>query len=621
MPPSRSIRPLAGLRLKPQRHILNPRSPCLLCSTARSSGLATPLPSPLARRATRAAYSTAATLTEPAPATPSSPPIDPRTELEQALLELNSHAANYVNLSRLQLALLGLRQPAGEETIRVAVLGVNGAQGGAGDTAREVLRLMLADPLREEEEWERQLAGAAGRGAAPVLVRVDGRERSAEGGIIERRGMFDEVRVSSPGFRGGNLEVLLMDVNPPAGGQGEAALLDLPVDIVSGIDRVSPIMTPVHKTVLVAEGLVGVPSVSGLPPNEEHGVIFSAVDLPGYQPPTTDAPATPFLPIDVSKASKGVGLFRESLSHGMDYERLWFQSRVPALSAWLKYGTASQPGTTKPAVRALISSVLQNTLVALEGSKAATAAPSPSPAAGSSGPVLRRGLADWAQGAHAELQDQLDLAFTGQKWRKLNWWKLFWRVDDVGMLTSDILANSFLPTAEKNLVFLAGRVSAASPNELTYNQPGTSAVSRSEGGGRWPTHVSFTRRYLQEETIPALQALAQKLVLQAASTSGLTASLAALLYVSQWASSFYEAGAVAALGAVWSLWRMQGKWEAARGFWEGEVREEGRKAVRGAERSLVQALERDSVVQRDDGEERRVRELVERARDALARMK
>lgn len=28
---------------------------------------------------------------------------------------------------------------------------------------------------------------------------------------------------------------------------------------------------------------------------------------------------------------------------------------------------------------------------------------------------------------------------------------------------------------------------------------------------------------------------------------------------------------------------MQGKWETARKFWEGEVREEGRKAVRGVE--------------------------------------
>lgn len=48
-------------------------------------------------------------------------------------------------------------------------------------------------------------------------------------------------------------------------------------------------------------------------------------------------------------------------------------------------------------------------------------------------------------------------------------------------------------------------------------------------------------------------------------------------------TSVYEAGAVAALGIAWSLKRMQGKWETARKFWEGEVREEGRKAVKGVE--------------------------------------
>ena len=45
-------------------------------------------------------------------------------------------------------------------------------------------------------------------------------------------------------------------------------------------------------------------------------------------------------------------------------------------------------------------------------------------------------------------------------------------------------------------------------------------------------------------------------------------------------TGLYEAGAFAALGIIWSLRRMQKKWEAARSFWENEVREEGKKAVR-----------------------------------------
>ncbi|MBE3045220.1 hypothetical protein IMZ48_22245, partial [Candidatus Bathyarchaeota archaeon] len=203
---------------------------------------------------------------------------DPRTELEHALLELKKHAANHVNLSRLQLALLGLRQPAGDEAVRVAVLGVNGGRAAA---AREVLRVLLADPLKGEEEWEARLEKA--EKGVPVLVKV-GRERPPGG--LERKSMFEEVHVSSPGLDAHNLEVLLMDVNPPAGdgAKVEEALLNLPVDIISGANRFSPIMTPVHKTVLVAEGIMGVPAVSGLPANEEHGAVFSAVNLPGYKP-------------------------------------------------------------------------------------------------------------------------------------------------------------------------------------------------------------------------------------------------------------------------------------------------------------------------------------------------
>ena len=549
---------------------------------------------------------------QPTETAPSPPAADPRTELENALLDLKKHAANYVNLSRLQLALLGLRQPAGEESVRVAVLGINNGQADRAEVAKEVLRLLLADPLKEEEEWERKLAGA--KRGIPVLVKIGKREDAARG--LERKSMFEELHVSAPGLDGHKLEVLLMDVNPPAGSgeKAEEALLDLPVDIISGANRFSPIMTPVHKTVLVAEGLTGVPSVSGLAANTEHGAIFSVVDLPGYHPPADAAPA-PFLPVDVAQAAKGVSLFRQSPAHGMDYERLWSHSGVPVLMDWVKSGTTPRPGTTKPAVRSLVASVLQNTLMAAEvETTSRTTAPEPSNADAAK-LILHRGLADWAQTAHAELRDGLDLAFTGRRWRKLNWWKLFWRVDDVGQLTSDIVTHDLLPTAERRLVFLAGQVAAT--REATYVQP-TSLVSKSEGDQRWPTHIAFAKRYLLEETVPALQALAQRLVAQAIGTTGLMSSLGALLYVSGWASNLYEAGAVAALGAVWSLWRMQGRWEAARSFWEGEVREEGRKAVRGAERSMGQVLEEE--VSKGDEEAERVREMVAKAKDALERL-
>ncbi|KEZ39757.1 Uncharacterized protein SAPIO_CDS9717 [Scedosporium apiospermum] len=557
------------------------------------------------------------------------PSIDARLELEQTLQDLKKHAANYVNLSRLHLALLGLSQPAGEESIRVAVLGVaNGNR--SGNTAKSVLELLLVDPLKEKEEWERQLAQR--RPGLPVIVKV-GRRDVPGTGVIERKGMFEEVHVSSPVYDGYNLELLLMDVNAPSAEEDasiEEQLLNLPVDIASNTGKFSPIMTPVHKALLVADGITGVRSVTSIPANDENSVIHSAINIPRYNPPK-DADL-PFQPIDVTQAQEGVELFRKDLKHAMDYERLWFQSNLPAIADWLKTGIEQQPGTTKPAVRQLIASVLQETASSVEaaesrllGGRLRLATQSPSTIA------LQRSLSQWAQSAHGELQEQLDLAFTGQRWRKLGWWKLFWRVDDVTMLTNDMLNQQFLPTAEKNLVYLSGQVrgaiAAAAPSAvLIYPQPtpSSSAVVPLRRETRWPTHVSFTRRYLQEETIPALQALAQKLVLQCYTTCGLTTSLAGLLYVSTWTSSIYEAGAVAALGAVWSLRRLQKKWGAARDFWEGEVREEGRKAVRAAEESMAEALEGESrskgVIEGEE-EFEKVRELVAKAEDALARMK
>ena len=139
---------------------------------------------------------------------------------------------------------------------------------------------------------------------------------------------------------------------------------------------------------------------------------------------------------------------------------------------------------------------------------------------------------------------------------------------------------------------------------------------------KWPTHIPFTKQYLLGETVPALQALAQKLVVQTLGTSTITTSLAGLMYLSSFGA--YEAGAVGALGLVWSLGRMQKKWETARNFWEGEVREEGRKAVRAVESSVAQALDRAKELSHGGAtidDIRHVRELVRKAEDALARLK
>jgi hypothetical protein len=93
------------------------------------------------------------------------------------------------------------------------------------------------------------------------------------------------------------------------------------------------------------------------------------------------------------------------------------------------------------------------------------------------------------------------------------------------------------------------------------------------------------------------------------------------MYVSSVSTGLYECGAVAALGIVWSLRRMQGKWETARRFWEGEVREEGRRAVRGVEGVVSDVLVTSQPRLEGDAELQRASEAVDRAETALAASK
>jgi hypothetical protein len=335
-------------------------------------------------------------------------------------------------------------------------------------------------------------------------------------------------------------------------------------------------------------------------------------------------------------------LFRADVGNAMRYEALWTDANVGSISEWLrKSAVSSVGGVTKAPVRNLINSLLRSARAAVQEEEARDLTADLHTKV-SSGSVahLDQALAEWAQSAHQELQQQLDVAFITRPWSKLGWWKLFWRADDVGMVTSEMVALRFLPGAEKAMIYLAGRIQEAGVGEGQQGQPlytGPALSEPSTGHQRqdtvapnvvsnWPSHIPFTRNYLQEKTVPALQALAQKLVVQSASLAGLSTTLAGLSYLS--ALGAYECGAIAALGIALSFRRLQQKWDAARLYWEGEVREEGRKAIRAAEASVAEVLDKAGKTpdpQADQGaqleELRKVEEIITRAEEALARMK
>ncbi|KAF4457747.1 hypothetical protein F53441_371 [Fusarium austroafricanum] len=579
---------------------------------------------------------------------------NPRTELEQHLLDIQKLAPSLVNLSRLQLALQGLRQIPGQEAVRVAILGLAPGSN-AGQAAKNVLRVLVTDPLQDEQEWERQLKDHDPKN--PLIVRIRSAAEQQSTLTVTKTSLLSEINVSSAEWNSLNLELLFMETHLPEFArdkktqtvQVEEAVLTPKVGIPSAEDRVTPVTTPVHKAILIGDGFEGAVNVTAVPVAEGEESVLKVVDLRGVNPKQLDAP---FATVDLSVAEKGVLLFRESSRNAIEYERLWYNSNFPALTTWLKSGISSLEDTTKPAVRGLIASLLNNILARCEEEnrreigRTDQAAPTGQEPALS--PVLHQAVGTWSQKAHAELQDELDLAFTGRRWRKLGWWQLFWRVDDIVMLTNEMLNQRFLPRAERELVYLAGKIAQAVKADQQYPQPPSVSDNpevkpelKRLGSGeleslipvntrpalpKWPGHIAFTRRYLQNETIPALQALAQRLVVQSLGTSGLTTSLAALLYVSSFSSTIYEAGAVAALGIMWSFSRLQKRWDAARTFWEGEVREEGRKALRGVEESVADVLSNEKqqekpVVDEKGDEINEVRELVAKAQEALGRMK
>ncbi|KAH8177157.1 hypothetical protein LIA77_02239 [Sarocladium implicatum] len=567
---------------------------------------------------------------------------DPRTDLRDTLEQLETKFPNLVPRSKLQLAVRGLQQNAGNEAVRLAILSLADPTRKSTSTAREVLRLLLADPLVDEEQWERDILDhPAGE---PLIIRIRA-SKAADGTLsISRSNTLAEVEISSPELNGADLEILILELNLPAASEKALSPEDIeelvlePTVQLPGDAHSTELVTPVHKAIIVGEGFSGASSLASLSFPQGRDTVLTAANLKGLASQEIEAS---FEVIDTDIARQGIQLFRKGPQHGIEYERLWFASNLPALTRWLKSGIKSTDGVTKPAVRNVITASLQSTIARIEAARSveeslSTKAPSASAS-------IRTEASTWAQNAHAELQDQLDLAFTGRRWRKLGWWKLFWRVDDVAMLTNEMLTQRFLPTSEQELVYLTGQIKATLDTQPTFSQPASSQDDQGKtkrlGSGevapvvfpatanglpKWPGHIAFTRRYLQNETVPALQALAQKLVLQAIGTSSVTTSLAALLYVSSFASSLYEAGAVAALGVMYSLGRMQKKWETARGFWEGEVREEGRKAVRAAEQSVAGALDAKAAVDDalpSDAELQEARELVSKAEEALERLK
>ncbi|KAK8154042.1 hypothetical protein BKA80DRAFT_243335 [Phyllosticta citrichinensis] len=591
-------------------------------------------------------------------------------ELHQALDALKTDAATYINLSRLQLALRSLERD--DPVVRIAVLSL-----GDQTAAKRLVRLLLADPLADKGSWEDELEQSGSGTGQAVLLRY-----GDESDVHPFNPLLRTISVPSRVLQKHNVEILISSLNAgivasvssDAEKPRDAILVPTLQTPTSATGRLINVTYPVHRAIVFGEGLESSVAFGRFVASQaEQDLPVDTVKLAVGLPAPTEEPeqnaADKYVAVDVDLGIQALERFRETIQNSSFFERGWFRSGIPALTTWLAQGTTKEADKLKPAVGEFVRSVLAETESAITNDdkrrlQELLASSIPESTKNS----INEALGVWAEGAHTELRGRLDLAFDGPYWRKLSWWKLFWRVDDVSMIASNILERRWLTDAEKGLIWVAGRLHEAgffSSSQNTQTQPtSVSTPSRNPKFGDsppplylsdlrkkpedpvvdtdspllhkptpyvYPRHIPLLRNYLLSSSIPPLQAAAQRLVLQTLSTSGAATALAALLHISALlpthlgiALSAYEAGGVGAVGIAWSLMRLQKKWEKEREVWEGVVREEGRVALREAE-GWVREVVRDAGQAREDKvaadesvtDRRKAREAVERAWRAI----
>lgn len=430
------------------------------------------------------------------------------------------------------------------------------------------------------------------------------------------------ISVPSQILKKGNLEILVTTLG--AGADTSAAQLAPDMFLVptvtiptSHTGRHNMVRYPVHRSIVCAQGVDGLLSYSGLIAQsdikKEADSIYAAVEM-GVTGPINDDRIS-F--VDTNRADEALSKFRESVRNAALYERGWNSSGVQPVVDWLSSARGKE-GSLVPSLRSLISSLVdaaEQGVVAQETKRVreqGEASVSEDVRAD-----LDQTVSAWAEKGHTELRGALEEGFATKKWRGLAWWKLFWRVDDVSMITSEILEKKYLRRAEKDVIWTAGQLAQAGLQEPTAQEESvdikapTEGVVESRSGNvsvavveppkeekmPWPTQITKSRAHLLNTTVPSLQAMAQRLVLFSLSTTSLTSALSLLTYISLPAASVYETCTFAAVGLIYSLRRQQRKWEAARTFWEEEVRDNGRTALLKTEEQLRKTIQEGGRVQ------------------------
>jgi hypothetical protein len=537
-------------------------------------------------------------------------------KLYTALGALRHEASAHVSLSRLQLALQGLESTS--PRIRLAVLGVD-----VPDTAKQIVRLLLADPLEEQSFWEKQLTQDCASYENGVLLRYG---QPANSNIPQTKTSIPTLNIPSSLLERGNLEILLSSVNSLHNGRAHHTPLETFLAPIIGTPtaqsgRQTTISQPVHRALIVAKNLEELFLVAELLASTEF---ISKQDQKAIRVVMQNEGITSsghVLTVDVNKAERAISAIRKSLAEAPVYERQWLDSGMLNISDWITK-EAQGTGAISPQIAGLISSVLGSAKNSVKAQADATRANDHIDI--STMTNLASTIDGFSRNAHQELQSGLSSAWSSRNWRKLAWYKLFWRVDDVGLIVSDLITNAWLPQTEKAVYELSGRLSQAgiSPMEtqpspvssvetvatvepvsrveearilqaqaLASDTPAQPVITNTAGISTvelepvemprpLSSSISTTRLTQISRAVNTLTSEAQQLVLRTLSITGLSAGLSGLTYMSLTPGSLYEAGTVLAVGVVYALWRMQGGWMKATRHMENELFDEGRGIIR-----------------------------------------
>lgn len=558
---------------------------------------------------------------------PSTVPHEYR-ELHQRLVALQEKAGSYVDLARLQLATRSLESAS--SVVRVAFLGV-GKDGYL--AAKKLARVLLSDALSEQEPWETELVEGGSDGRSILLRYGDINDP------VQSSPLVKTMNIPSPYLRRHNVEILVSALNANgatsnAGNDNSIkdAILVPSLTTPNSLDgRVGFVRYPVHKTVLVAEGIEGAVQYGRLPSTiEDELLVSSALSIPLRPSSGTDSgeEEASTNSIDIDLAAHALDLFRNDKANGARFSQEWQTSRISTVGQWATGGVSSESSALNPAVSNLVASVLENadesisrTGAALEISATASTVPD------NKRLHLQSTISAWSAAAHRDLQMNLDSAFeTSASWRRTVWWRLFWRIDDVAISASEVLHRSWLTESEQALAFVSGRIAEAglatteqlrigTPEKLgedqqidilnrsTLKDPRQSSASLAQMPSMiarmhgdtplegqhpppWPQTIALSRQYMVNTLVPDLHRKAQALLLTSLSTIGGSAALGGWFWLATGGVGFYESGAIVALGLVWSLRRLQKKWGKERDGFAIAIREDARRVLREVEGHL-----------------------------------